>query len=156
MGSNHIHTDGEIDDKLSQYMLINKQISKTLTKQRTEISNLKNSLVDSSSENMRLKMENHKWKNKFHVLRKIYIEHIQSITSELQSNADKINSLSDGEGIGNENESSNSLARRSLENPSKSTDNSRRLSKSFELAKSRSTRTITDSKLTMRFSVKQK
>lgn len=149
MGENYKHTDEEIDDKLNQYKLINKQISKTLTEQRVEIASLKNSLNNSASVMLNLRNENHKWKSKFEALRELYIDHINSATIELQTNADKINSISVGDN--NKNESSNPLASLSAAKLSKSTDDSRRVSKSFESAKNRSERTNSDSKLTEDF-----
>lgn len=146
MGENYKHTDEEIDDKLNQYMLINKQISKTLTKQRLEIASLKNSLNNSASDIINLRIENHKWKSKFQALRELHINFIQSVTTELQTNADKINSISVDDN--DENEISNPLTGRSAAKLSKSTDDSRRVSKSFESAKNRSDRTNSDSKLT--------
>lgn len=131
----------DVDDKLKQYMLINKQISKTLTSQRVEIANLKKMLRASTSEVIAVQMESHNWKQKFHAIRKLYIDHIQSITSELQINADKINGLSD---IVDDTVNSNPVLSQSgagTTNTSKNTDDSRRVSKSFETTRNRSERT---------------
>lgn len=130
------------ENKLKQYMIINKQISKTLSVQRIEIAKLKLDLKDSTSQNIALEIENHKWKKKCFELRKMYVDHMQSIYGEFQKNAAKITNLSDN-GFGEDElqifdlSIDQSAARR--KSASKRNDRSR-ISKSFESASKRSSR----------------
>lgn len=139
------HNEIEDDDKLKQYMLINKQISKTLTTQRLEIANLKGLLRISTSEMMQVQNECLTWKKKFFHLRQMYVDHIESMSNEIQTNAAKLTSLSDD---GNdETGKSNRFVDQSVTNPtnaSKNANDSRRLSKSFNSTKNRSGKSIID------------
>ncbi len=144
--SRHDQSVEDVDNKLRQYMLINKQISKTLTTQRYEIANLKNSLRTSTSDILSLQLECHQWKNKFNEIRKMYVEHLQSMTSELQINFDKINSLADDCNAQNTARLDEFLASSPTTNLSKSVDSSRRVSKTFEATKNRSDKVNPDCK----------
>lgn len=136
----------DIDNKLKQYMLINKQISRTLTMQRMEISNLKNSLRMSEAEGMNLRIECHKWKKQCESMTKLYIAQVESITGTLQSNTNSFNRLSRGSLA----DSCNALVDQIESSPKtqapRNVDSSRRVSKSFESTKNRSQRRNDQSK----------
>lgn len=143
--NNHTDDDDDIDEKLHQYKLINKQMSKVLAAKKLEIANCKAALRKSSADIINLQMECHKWKKMFMDLRQMYIDHIQVVTRELQINALKINSISEEE----LDETKNSIQLvdelvASQQNTSKNPDDSRRDSKSFESTKNRSTKPSLD------------
>ncbi|XP_037047274.1 clumping factor A-like isoform X5 [Bradysia coprophila] len=136
----------DVDSKLKQYMLINKQISRTLSTQRIEISTLKNALRASEAELMQLRMDCYKYQTKYDEITKLYITHVTSLTCILKTNADTFNSIS---GANNLHETCNALVDQIVGSPKSSVpqnvDNSRRVSKSFDSNKSRSQRRNDDS-----------
>ncbi|XP_037028306.1 clumping factor A-like isoform X4 [Bradysia coprophila] len=136
----------DVDSKLKQYMLINKQISRTLSTQRIEISTLKNALRASEAELMQLRMDCCKYQTKYDEITKLYITHVTSLTCILKTNADTFNSIS---GANNLHETCNALVDQIVGSPKSSVpqnvDNSRRVSKSFDSNKSRSQRRNDDS-----------
>lgn len=137
--------EADADNKLKQYMQINKQISRQLTTQRIEIANLKHTLRASDCEIFRLRIECNKWKTKYETLTNLYVTHVTSVTTVLQSNADTFSKLSEK----SVDERCNSLISQvggSPEPVSQKVDGSRRVSKSFDSVKNRSQRRNSESK----------
>lgn len=150
-------TKKEVDDKLHQYMLINKQISKTLTVQRIEIAKLKKKLNDSTLNSMNLQIENNHWKMQFRALSQMYVEHNNSVYGAVSANINKFHIKFGEDIVGN----GSSSAGRSVAEPepttlSRSADYSRRVSKSFESIKNRSVKQYSESKSKRKFSSKRK
>ncbi|XP_037031099.1 uncharacterized protein LOC119070740 isoform X3 [Bradysia coprophila] len=81
---------GDVDSLL-------KQLGKTFTEQRTEISNLEHSLRISQAEGAHLRIECHKWKSRCDTITKFCISHIGSLDTLLESyaNTDTSNTLSE-------------------------------------------------------------
>ncbi|KAG4076286.1 hypothetical protein HA402_014835 [Bradysia odoriphaga] len=130
----------DVDSKLKQYMLINKQISRTLTTQRIEISTLKNSLRACDAELMQLRLDCYKYKTKYEELSQMYITHVNSLTCVLQANLDTYNTYK-GTSVANLHETCNALVDQIVNSPKsvpQNVENSRRVSKSFDLNKNRS------------------
>ncbi|KAG4079416.1 hypothetical protein HA402_008108 [Bradysia odoriphaga] len=111
--SNNITNDdsngcNESDNKLTQYMLINKELSKTLVVLRAENARLRNHNKELSLENLTYRneltgnrAEITQWQKKFTKLQAMHIKHVEVLTTELQSYANKLTGVfgSDDENV---------------------------------------------------------
>lgn len=132
----------DADSKLKQYMLINHQISKTLTTQRITIAQLKECLKSNTSDIIDLQLENHRLKVKYNQIKQMYITHLQLLTNEIQSNFEKIENLPDGCSTQEPStkQPHQSLSTSLITTGSRCADDSRRESKSFDSNKNESER----------------
>ncbi|XP_037047948.1 uncharacterized protein LOC119082544 [Bradysia coprophila] len=98
----------ESDNKLTQYMLINKELSKTLVVLRAENARLRNNNKELNLENLTYRneltgnrAEIAEWRKKFTKLQAMHIKHVEVLTTELQSYANKLTGVfgSDDENV---------------------------------------------------------
>lgn len=131
----------ETENKLQQYMKINKRICKQLSKQRVEIDNLKNTLRATESELVRLRILCQSYKVKCDSMNDLFATSVSSVTAVLQSNLETFAKQSEKP----VDERGNLLIGQ-LNSISRNVDNPRRVSKSFGSVKNRSQRRNNKSK----------
>lgn len=117
------------DDKLEQYKIINIQLTRMIAGQKNKIFMLLNEIKELKSLNLQCKNEALKWKTQFEKMKAHYIEHITSMTAQLQLNADKLNQLNE---TSTEGDITNTTNNQNSNNPMNANVSRRRVSKSFE------------------------
>lgn len=124
------------ESKLEQYRIINHELTLAIASLKIRIKHLNN-------ENLNHRNENMQWRLKFSSLKRMFVEHIQLMTVHIQSNAEKINNLTDLSNNEMNEESSTSPRTTSV------VDVSRRVSKSFEKNKNLSEEPFDEGKFSL-------